>query len=164
MRSLWLATAAFIVAGGIACAQTTPSPMAPGGGTMSPMQPPAMSPMQPPAGHDQATRYLQRARAAIQQHRRAQADTMLSNAETIMLTRTVPQTTGPVPDNSPRVTAIENARAAVKQGNWSAAAQYTDEALRHHATADGVPPGAMTPPNAPMPPVAPMAPPNRTVQ
>lgn len=153
MRSLWLATAAFIVAGGIACAQTTTSPgMAPGEGTMSPMQ--------PPAGHDQANQYLWQARSAIRQHSRARADTMLSNAETIILTRAVPQTTGPAPDNSPRVTAIENARAAVKQGNWSAAAQYTDEAIYHHATLNGpTPGGAMAPP-----PNAPMAPPNRTVQ
>ena len=131
-------------------------------GTMS-NQSPMMSPMQPSAGHDQANQYLWQARTAIRQHRSAQADTMLSNAETIILTRAVPQSTGPTPDNSPRVTAIENARTAVKQGNWSAATQYTDLAIHHHAMMSGPNNGGMG--QGQMAPSSdPMTQPNRTVQ
>ncbi|HTJ91319.1 MAG TPA: hypothetical protein VL356_14235 [Acidocella sp.] len=197
MRSLWLASAAFIVISGTAFAQTNPSPgMAnpgyqsqgtmsqpgtmgnpnqgtmsqpgtmgnPNQGTMS--QPGTMgNPNQgamaePSAGYDTAARYLQRARTAIQQHRRAQADTLLSNAETIMLTRAVPQSSGPTPDTSPRVTAISNARAAVQQRNWTSALQYTDEAIQHHGAMNpnGAGQGAMSP-NGTSP-----AQPNGTVQ
>ncbi len=185
MRSLWLASAAFILISGTAFAQTTPAPgMAnPGSqstqGTMS--QPGTMAapaPNQgsmsnegtmgnqgtmgePTAGYDTAAQYLQRARTAIQQHRRAKADTLLSNAETIILTRAVPQTTGPTPDNSPRVTAIENARSALKQRNWTEATQYTDQAIQHHASMNpnGTGQGTMSPNSS-----GSMAPPNRTVQ
>jgi hypothetical protein len=169
MRSLWLASAALIVTSGVAFAQTTsPPPMSPGMSNQG-----TMSPMQPSAGHDQANQYLWQARTAIQQHRGAKADTLLSHAETIILTRAVPQTTGPARDNSDRVTAIENARTAVKQRNWSAAAQYTDSAIHHHAMMNGPTPGGMN--NGGMnnggmgqgtmaPPSGTMAPPNRTVQ
>jgi hypothetical protein len=191
MRSLWLAAAAFIVTNGVAFAQTTPPPGMSNPGSMSTQgtmsqpgsmsnpgamsnqgtmsnQGPMMSPMQPSAGHDQANQYLRQARAAIRQHSSAQADTMLSNAETIILTRAVPQTTGPTPDNSPRVTAIENARTAVKQGNWSAAAQYTDMAIHSHGMMNGSTSGGMN--NGGMgqdqmaPPSGPMTQPSRTVQ
>jgi hypothetical protein len=114
-----------------------------------------------PVGYDTAARYLQRARTAIQRHRGAQADTMLSNAETIVLTRAVPQSSGPATDTSPRVTAIANARAAVKQRNWTAALQYTDEAIQHHGAAmspNGMGQGTMNP-NGTSP-----AQPNGTVQ
>ena len=173
MRSLWLASAAVIVTSGMAFAQTTPAPgmanpgsmsrrgtMSAGHGTMS--NPGMMSPMQSPStGQDTAAHYLWQARTAIQQHHRAQADSLLSHAETLLLTRAVPQSAGPTQDNSPRVTAIENARAAVKQGNWNQAAQYTDQAIHHHAMMNGggMGQGTMSPNGN-----SPMAQPNRTVQ
>jgi hypothetical protein len=173
MRSLWLASAAFIVISSTAFAQTAPAPgMSNPGNTQGTMSPPGamaapapdqgmMSPMQPPStGQDAANHYLWQARTAIRQHHRAQADNMLSHAETLILTRSVPQTSGPTPDNSPRVTAIENARAAVKQGNWTEAAQYTDQAMHHGAMSNGgMSPGTMSPNGN-----NPMAQPNRTVQ
>jgi hypothetical protein len=157
MRSLWLASAAFIVISGTAFAQTTPAPgMAnPGSqstqGTMS--QPGTMgNPNQgamsePYAGYNTAARYLQRARIAIQQHRRFQADNLLANAETIMLTRAVPQSSASVPDSSPRIVAIDNARAALRQGNWTSATQYTDEAIQRHAAMNPNGSGSMAQPN-----------------
>jgi hypothetical protein len=85
-----------------------------------------------PTGHDEAGMYLHRASLAIQQRHRAQADNMLSHAETLMLTRSVPQSNAGTPDSSPRVTAIENARAALRSGNWTQAAQDTNMAMQHH--------------------------------
>jgi hypothetical protein len=168
MRALWLASAAFIVATGMAFAQTTP-PAGTSPGMSNPgMQPPGtspgmsnpgmsnpgmapgmsnpgasqgmsnqgtMSPMQPPSatGRDEAAAYLQRASTAIQQHRRVQADNYLSHAETLMLTRSVPQSNATTPDSSPRITAIQNARAALRRGNWSDAEQDTNMAMHHNA-------------------------------
>jgi hypothetical protein len=175
MRSLWLASAALVITSGMAFAQTTPAPgmSNPGMSNQGSMSQPGtmsnqgsmsnqggMSQQEPTAGYDTAARYLQRARTAIQQHRGYRADTMLSNAETIMLTRAVPQSSGPVPDTSPRVTAIQNARTAVKQRNWTAAMQYTDEAIQHHGAMNPNGGGQGMNPNS----TSPMAQPNRTVQ
>jgi hypothetical protein len=77
--------------------------------------------------------YLHMAQEAIRQHNRTQADEALSHAETRMLTRAVPQSTAATADSSPGVTAIENARAAVRKGNWAEAAQDTQMAMQHHA-------------------------------
>ncbi|HEY1858125.1 hypothetical protein [Acidocella sp.] len=93
-----------------------------------------MSPMQPHAGtgNDEAGMYLHRASMAIQQRHRAQADNMLSHAETLMLTRSVPQSNAGTRDSSPRITAVENARAALRSGNWTQAAQDTNMAMHHN--------------------------------
>lgn len=75
-----------------------------------------------------AGQYLHIAKMAIKHHDKMTADTALSNAETIMLDRSVPQ--GQVAaDDSPGVTAIEHARAAVASGNMTEAAADTDTAM-----------------------------------
>ncbi len=158
MRSLWLASAALVVTTGMACAQTTPAPaetapgMEPGNmappGAMSPgtMSGPQSSPGSGAKGmaphHHQAhtpadgstMMYLHIADQAIHHHNRAQADEALSRAETRMLTRTVLQTSGPAADTSPDVTAVENARAALRKGDWAEAAQDTKMAMQQHGT------------------------------
>ena len=67
MRSLWLASAAFIVSAGMACAQTTPSSPAPNGATNAPaMASPSMSPGKTaPAVRELEHRYRQAFRAAL---------------------------------------------------------------------------------------------------
>jgi len=78
-----------------------------------------------------ARTYLRIARMDIQHHNRGGADEALSRAETRVLTRSVPAS-GSMTDDSPMVTAIENARQAVDAGNYHEAAMDTDMAMHHH--------------------------------
>jgi len=78
-----------------------------------------------------ARTYLRIARMDIQHHNRGGADEALSRAETRVLTRSVPAD-GSMTDDSPMVTAIENARQAVDAGNFHEAALDTDMAMHHH--------------------------------
>jgi len=83
-----------------------------------------------------ARTYLRIARMDIQHHNRAGADDALSRAETRVLTRSVPAD-GSMTDDSPMVTAIENARQAVDAGNFHEAAMDTDMAMHHHMSGGG---------------------------
>jgi len=83
-----------------------------------------------PANGDART-YLRIARMDIQHHDKSGADEALSRAETRVLTRSVPAS-GSMTDDSPMVTAIENARQAVGAGNFHEAALDTDMAMHHH--------------------------------
>jgi hypothetical protein len=83
-----------------------------------------------PADADART-YLHIASAAIRHHDKATADEALSRAETRMLTRSVPAS-GVMTDDSPSITAVENARQAVDAGNFQQAAADTDQAMHHH--------------------------------
>jgi hypothetical protein len=205
MRTIWLASAAFIIGTGIACAQTaTPSP-APAGATSGPVQTsPGMSPgketppasAQPPetingAGTSSAmpgtgtgnassgmtngttgttsadntgmapkhtammhhhdadmamptdgtpASYLHIAKDAIHHHNKMRADNALSDAETLLLTRSVPQTDATPVDHSPAVKSIEHARQAVRDGDMMTASTDIDHAMmqihgawQHHA-------------------------------
>ncbi len=78
-----------------------------------------------------ARTYLRIARMDIQHHNRSGADEALNRAETRVLTRSVPAS-GAMTDDSPMVTAIENARQAVNAGNFHEAALDTDMAMHHH--------------------------------
>jgi hypothetical protein len=78
-----------------------------------------------------ARTYLRIARLDIQHHNRSGADEALNRAETRVLTRSVPAS-GSMTDDSPMVTAIENARQAVDAGNYHEAALDTDMAMHHH--------------------------------
>ncbi len=84
-----------------------------------------------PADAD-AGQYLKIASKAIKQHNKMMADDALSHAETRMLDRSVPASTGAQPDDSPAVTAIEHARAALSSGDYQTAAQDTHMAMHAH--------------------------------
>ena len=74
-----------------------------------------------------ASTYLHIARSAIGHHNVALADDALSNAETQLLDRSVPQ--GQVmADSSPSIQSIENARKALHAGNYTQASADTKQA------------------------------------
>ena len=218
MRTLWLASAAFIVSTHFASAQpATPAPaptgapnaptetspgMSPGNTaspTATPMTPPsnsgAMSPgatsngsmsngtmsngsmsngtmspgatsngamsngsmsngsmsngsaMSPNASHHKmpanasAAKYLQIAQSAIDHHNKARADEALSRAETRLLTRAAPQSSATSPDESPAITAITQARQALKAGDFKQASAETNTAIQQEQASGG--PGNM---------------------
>jgi hypothetical protein len=84
-----------------------------------------------------ARTYLHIASDAIKQHNKMRADDALSRAETRMLDRAVPASSGPVADDSPVVTSIERARQALASGDYSTAASDTKMAMHaHHGMID----------------------------
>jgi hypothetical protein len=89
-----------------------------------------------PADASAAT-YLQIAQSAIQHHNKARADEALSRAETRLLTRSVPQSSATSPDQSPAITAITQARQALKAGDFQQASAETNTALQHAHSAGG---------------------------
>jgi hypothetical protein len=89
-----------------------------------------------PADADAHT-YLKIAAMAIKNHDKATADEALNRAETRMLTRSV-VASGPMTDDSPGVTAVENARQAVDAGNFHEAMMDTDMAMHHHMSGSGM--------------------------
>jgi hypothetical protein len=89
-----------------------------------------------PADADAHT-YLKIAAMAIKHHDKATADEALNRAETRMLTRSVPAS-GSMADDSPGVTAVENARQAVDAGNFHEAMMDTDMAMHHHMGGSGM--------------------------
>ncbi|OYV33640.1 MAG: hypothetical protein B7Z80_23485 [Rhodospirillales bacterium 20-64-7] len=96
-----------------------------------PMQRPMMS--NAPLPEDASVRtYLQIAGAAIHGRDKVKADDALSHAETLVLTRAVPQSAGIPVDHSSRVEIIEQARAALASGDFSQAARSatSDKNLR----------------------------------
>ncbi len=95
-----------------------------------------------PADADAHT-YLKIAAMAIKHHDKATADEALNRAETRMLTRSVPAS-GSMADDSPGVTAVENARQAVDAGNYHEAMMDTDMAMHHHMMGDSGMSGGMT--------------------
>lgn len=133
VHSLWLASAAIILSAGVACAQSAP----PGDQDVASMSPPvAAMPMQrpmmsnAPLPEDASGRtYLQIAGAAIHGRDKVKADDALSHAETLVLTRAVPQSAGIPVDHSSRVEIIEQARAALASGDFSQAAHLTHQAM-----------------------------------
>jgi len=84
--------------------------------------------MKLPEDADSGT-YLKIASKAIKQHDKMLADDALSHAETRMLTRAVPAASGATVDDSPGVTAIENARQALRSGDYQAASADTRMAM-----------------------------------
>jgi len=91
--------------------------------------------------------YLHIAKFAIRHNDKARAEDALSHAETRLLTRSVPQSSTIPTDDSPAVTAIEQARQAVKAGNWQEAAADTDAAIHqmHHGMMDNASDSSATP-------------------
>jgi len=75
--------------------------------------------------------YLHLAKLAIRHHDTARADEALSRAETRLLTRAIPASDSSAVDQSPAITAIENARAALRSGDYATAASDTDMAMMH---------------------------------
>jgi len=82
-----------------------------------------------------AKTYLHIAKMAIHDHQVARADDALSHAETRLLTRSVPASSGPTADDSPAVASIEHARAALGAGNYAEASSDTETAM-HQAHGD----------------------------
>ena len=90
-----------------------------------------------PANASAAT-YLQIAQSAAQHHNATRANEALSRAETRMLTRAVPQTSAATPDQSPGISAITQARQALRAGNFTQASAEINTAMQHeHAQASG---------------------------
>jgi hypothetical protein len=90
--------------------------------------------------------YLRMAADAIKHHNKALADDALSHAETRILTRAVPASTGAVQDDSPAITAIEHAREALSSGDYRAAASDTRMAMHmHHGMMNGTGPMGSNP-------------------
>ena len=153
MRPIWLASAALLISTGAACAQpaapvpptgpasmpaTPPGAMAPGAGN-APTPPPGM--MAPPPGMKHWMNgplpedapppvYLHIAKAALRHHDYAKADDALGHAETRLLTRSVVQGPSIPVDQSPAVSAIEQARQALQAHDPATALQATDAALQ----------------------------------
>ena len=76
-----------------------------------------------------ATDYLHIAKMAIKHHNKMMADNALQHAETRMLTRAVPA--GSIaPDSSSSISAIEDARSAVKSGDMMKASSDIDTAMQ----------------------------------
>ncbi len=136
MRSLWMASAAILLSAGMAWAQ------------------PASS-----SGANDAAQCLQTAQQAIAHHDRAKASEALSQAETRLLTRAVPQTQATMPDQSPAIAAIERARKAVEAGDYTKAAKETAMAMGP-APATPMSAGApgIRPPSTSLSPIAPASP------
>lgn len=90
--------------------------------------------MKPPHGGPEAS--LKSAKQAIAHHDYARAQTDLSHAETLLLTRSVDQGSGMSPDQSPAVKSIEQARKALRAHDTEGAMSATDaamhEAHKHH--------------------------------
>ncbi len=107
-RSLWLASAAALLSAGMACAQNAP-----------------MTPADAVPDDASLQTDLHIAAKAIHEHHQATADTALSNAETLILTRAVPQDAGIPVDNSPRVQLVEQARQALAAGDYERAERLT---------------------------------------
>jgi len=114
---------------------TTPDTMAPPSASMQP------KPMKASMTYSHKTAmpqnadvrtYLQIASDAIRHHDKMTADDALSHAETRLLTRAVPASSGPTADDSPAVTAIEHARQAVSSGDYATAASDTKMAMHIH--------------------------------
>jgi hypothetical protein len=82
--------------------------------------------------------YLHMAKTAIHEHNKTRADDALSNAETILLTRSVPQSEANPVDHSPAVNSIEGARKAVQANDMTTASSDIDMAMSqiHHARMD----------------------------
>ncbi|OYY05451.1 MAG: hypothetical protein B7Y73_01655 [Acidocella sp. 35-58-6] len=133
MRSLWLASAAIVLSAGMACAQSAP----PGDQNVASTAPPmGAMPMQHsmishgPLPQDASVQtYLRIAEVAIHGRNKAKADDALSHAETLVLTRSVPQSAGIPVDHSSRVETIEQARAALASGDFGQAAHLTRQAM-----------------------------------
>jgi hypothetical protein len=74
--------------------------------------------------------YLHLAKVAISHHDTARADDALSHAETRLLTRAIPASDASAVDQSPAITAIENARSALRSGDFAQASTYTATAMQ----------------------------------
>ncbi len=161
MRIFWLASAALIVSTGVAFAQTSMSAPAPTGAPNAPVETsPGMSPgntapnsqaggmasgmaggmsgaaqmhagmagTQADAG---AVKDLEMAKAALGKHDKAKAEENLSHAQTMLLTRSVPQSPGMAmqTDHSPAYMSVTKARAALQASHFIRSKTDTDMAI-----------------------------------
>jgi len=138
----------------LACAQTTPSGddsirpgHVPGEGTSYPLSPKASNissadtqsdiaptPPAPAVGPDAGVQqYLTAANVALAAGQTGTADAALEEAETRILTRSVPQTAGDTPSNDPVVAQIEQARSDIGSNNKPGAEQTINAILASNA-------------------------------
>jgi hypothetical protein len=82
--------------------------------------------------------YLHIAKDALHEHNKMRADDALSHAETILLTRSVPQSDSSPVDHSPAISSIEGARKAVQADDMKTASSDIDMAMSqiHHPRMD----------------------------
>lgn len=153
MRSTLLASAAFVLASGIAFAQTSTPPAA-----TNNMVPPGGAPAS--TGHytgtgttgTTAAMYLHKAKVAVTNGQKAAAQEYLYRAETRMLSRAVPSSEAGQPINTPGIAAIRSARADIKAGNLKQAATDIDTALdqlHNNPTYNSGTSSSTVPPSAP---------------
>ena len=76
-----------------------------------------------------AASYLHVAKTAIHQRDKIRADDALSRAETRLLTRVVPASASAASDETPAISAIQNARKALAADNLAQASRDTDMAM-----------------------------------
>lgn len=108
-----------------------------------------MAPALPSAGYDLTyEQFLQTAQKAVDVGKTGLAQQSLEQAETRLLTRSVPQGQGNTPDDSPRIAALHNARIALSKGDKAAVLQNIQMAMETPAmsTMKG---GAMAPAGTP---------------
>jgi hypothetical protein len=120
------------------------------GSSQNAMAPQASGQGNPMPADASTMKYLHIARTAIRHHDKARADDALSNAETLMLTRAVPQSSAMSADDSPAVAAVTQARQALKAGDYQQATSQTETAMqqvRSSSQGDGGQ-GAMAPMSA----------------
>jgi hypothetical protein len=77
------------------------------------------------------TQFLQAAQQAVQRHRGGVAESALSEAETRLLNRAVAPSEASMPDRSPAIQDIEQAREAVSRRDWQGADQHIAAAMQH---------------------------------
>jgi len=148
-----LALSALLIAGALGQAQAQSSDNSiraghvPGEGTSYPLSPNASNitpgdtrsviaptPPAPDVGPDAGVQqYLTAANVALAAGQTGTADTALEDAETRILTRSVPQNAGNMPSSDPVVAQIEQARDDIGSNNKAGAAQAINQILASNA-------------------------------
>ena len=144
MRTLLLASAAVLALGGTAMAQNFSgnSPNNPRSTSASNITAAdthsRIAPALPTAGYDLTyEQFLQTAQRAVNAGKTGLAQQSLEQAETRLLTRSVPLGQGSMPDNGPRIDALRNARIALSKGDRSAVLQNIQMAEETHGMNGG---------------------------
>lgn len=95
--------------------------------------------------------YLRAAQSALSRNQLGLAQSCIENAQTLLLTRSVPQGAVNTPDSSPGINNLTQALQALANHDTPTAMNLVQQTLSMTMTAQGGPPGMMPPP----PPAAP---------
>lgn len=102
-----------------------------------------------------AADYLRAAQRALSRNQLGLAQSCIENAQTLLLTRSVPQGAVNTPDSSPGVNNLTQALQALANHDTATAMNLVQQTLSMTMTAEGGPPpgmAGMTPPPPPPPP------------